>query len=256
MSLSEHQVDCKDVVFVVEASIALKGYYDALMKDYIVPAIESFVGGQHALIDMEYQFGTAQFCVLEMNPKELVYNETISFHPMMSSTKHAIECIKNVSLIQGPCSPTCPLVEGLAAALEVLEEMGQQRQKSYRGAVAKHCVVVANRDFENCKVKESAKYCNLTLDELSGHFIEKSINLSVICPRKLKVYREIFEKFQAKEPSSLEELEHTYDPSHLVLLRGFQLPSEFVFSVQLYTALQRKSTATSWLNGSVTKVVV
>ena len=40
MSLSEHQVDCKDVVFVVEASIALKGYYDALMKDYIVPAIE------------------------------------------------------------------------------------------------------------------------------------------------------------------------------------------------------------------------
>ena len=32
--------------------------------------------------------------------------------------------------------------------------------------------MVANRDFENCKVKESMKYFDYSLDELSSVFIE------------------------------------------------------------------------------------
>ena len=40
MVLLDMKPDCKDVVFVVEASVAMKGHYDIFLKDYILPAIE------------------------------------------------------------------------------------------------------------------------------------------------------------------------------------------------------------------------
>ena len=40
MVLLDTKLDCKDVVFVIEASVAMKGHFDILLKDYVLPAIE------------------------------------------------------------------------------------------------------------------------------------------------------------------------------------------------------------------------
>ena len=40
MVLLDGAVSCKDVVFVIESSVALRGHYETLLKDYIIPIIQ------------------------------------------------------------------------------------------------------------------------------------------------------------------------------------------------------------------------
>jgi mediator of RNA polymerase II transcription subunit 25 len=85
-------------------------------------------------------------------------------------------------------------------------------------------------------VSECYEYEGKTVEQLATIFSEKSINLSIISPRKIPVLYEIFEK--SGGDLGITAKNYSKDPRHLVLLKGFSLKELIHVSYEINFAVK------------------
>ncbi|KAH0811821.1 hypothetical protein GEV33_010975 [Tenebrio molitor] len=123
-------------------------------------------------------------------------------------------------LIGGKGESHANIAEGLATTLQCFEELQQKRDNNV--GVQRHCILVCNSPPYSLPVFETHAYTGKTSEQLATILQEKSINLSIISPRKIPSLYKLFEK-AGGDLSASQTKNYAKDPRHLVLLRGFSL---------------------------------
>lgn len=133
--------------------------------------------------------------------------------------------------------------EGLATGLQCFEDLQLRREPNT--ASQKHCILICNSPPYQTVIQESYKLAGHTIEQLATlyqevylyliirliiessnymknvHF-QRSINLSILSPRKIPALFKLFEKAGGDLQSS-QTKNYAKDPRHLVLLRNYNL---------------------------------
>ncbi|KRT82219.1 hypothetical protein AMK59_4336, partial [Oryctes borbonicus] len=100
--------------------------------------------------------------------------------------------ISVLRLIGGKGESRAHIAEGLATALHCFEDLKLKRDANAN--VQKHCILICNSPPYLLSVMESQTYAGKTAEQLAVILDEKSINLSIISPRKIPSLYKLFEK--------------------------------------------------------------
>ncbi|CAB0020240.1 unnamed protein product [Nesidiocoris tenuis] len=112
------------------------------------------------------------------------------------------------------------VAEGLAAALQCLDDLAQRRDTSAH--CQKHCILICNSPPYLMPVMENQSYTGNTSEQMASILSEKGINLSILSPRKIPALYKLFEK-SGGDLSACQTKNYAKDPRNLVLLKGFSL---------------------------------
>ncbi|KAG5897917.1 hypothetical protein JTB14_014033 [Gonioctena quinquepunctata] len=216
---AEHGIQA-DVIFLVEGTAVNGAYINDIKTNYIIPSLEYFSQGN--IDDNNYVSENANSLygiVVYQAADCLPHPSTDTFGPFTSPTK-LLNAIDKLDLVGGKGESHSNIAEGLATSLHCFEEL--QLKRDATSSVQRHCVLVCNSPPYSLPVLESHMYSGKTAEQLATVLQEKSINLSVISPRKIPTLYKLFEKAGGDLTSS-QTKNYAKDPRHLVLLKGFSL---------------------------------
>ena len=105
-----------------------------------------------------------------------------------------MDALDNVAYADGSFENLSCGQDGLALALQVHEDLRQQQLKWARQDPEKHIIFMSNTAPYEVPVMDVPSYMGQTMEDLLGKIKERKINFSVVCPRKLPVFVNMFEK--------------------------------------------------------------
>ncbi|XP_056144009.1 mediator of RNA polymerase II transcription subunit 25 isoform X2 [Lampris incognitus] len=212
-----------DVVFVIEGTANLGPYFEALRKNYILPAIEYFNGGPPAETDFGGDYGGTQYGLVVFNTVDCVPESYVQCHAPTSSAFEFVSWIDSIQFMGGGAESCSLIAEGLAVALQLFDDFKKMREQI--GQTHKVCVLLCNSPPYLLPAVESVSYTGCTADNLVKIIRDRGIHFSVVAPRKLPALRALYERASpvggAVEPHS----DYSQDPFHMVLVRGIALPA-------------------------------
>ncbi|XP_040577143.1 mediator of RNA polymerase II transcription subunit 25 isoform X2 [Lepeophtheirus salmonis] len=215
----------RDVVLVVEDTALNGAYMEEEMKgNYLIPSLEYLSRGR------EEEWGDVARC----SSYHLVTFAAADSHPRSTtrvkgpfiSYSSAIAALDQLSW-SGGCGETHSCgVEGIAAALRVFDRLDNKRRAAHHNHVdpsSKYVIYLANSPYYDVPVRvNTPPYVGKRMEELLPLFLERSIHLTLLSPRKLPTLVRMF-KMAGGDLMLYKEKNYAQDPRHLVLLGGIQL---------------------------------
>ncbi|KAL7030348.1 hypothetical protein ACKWTF_006621 [Chironomus riparius] len=198
-----------DVIFVIESTASCGVYLNEMKTSYIHPALEYFSSG---LEDSNF------YGIVLYNTSQCAPSNTCNTYGPFGAQKF-LKTIDSLELTGGRSESNANLAEGLATALVCFQDLEKRHEKDTQ--IHKHCILVSNSPPYSMPVTECYEYEGKTVEQLATIFSEKNINLSIISPRKIPIFYEIFEK--SGGDLGITAKNYSKDPRHLVLLKGFSL---------------------------------
>lgn len=211
-----------DVVFVIEGTANLGPYFESLMKNYVLPAIEYFNGGPPAETDFGGDYGGTQYGLVVFNTVDCAPESYVQCHAPTSSAFEFVSWINNIQFMGGGAESCSLIAEGLSVALQLFDDFKKMREQI--GQTHKVCVLLCNSPPYLLPAVESVSYTGCTADSLVKIIRDKGIHFSVVAPRKLPALRALFDR-AAPVGGAVEPLQdYSQEAFHMVLVRGISLP--------------------------------
>lgn len=211
-----------DVVFVIEGTANLGPYFESLMKNYILPAIEYFNGGPPAETDFGGDYGGTQYGLVVFNTVDCAPESYVQCHAPTSSAFEFVSWINNIQFMGGGAESCSLIAEGLSVALQLFDDFKKMREQI--GQTHKVCVLLCNSPPYLLPAVESVSYTGCTADNLVKIIRDKGIHFSVVAPRKLPALRALFDR-ASPVGGAVEPLQdYSQEAFHMVLVRGISLP--------------------------------
>lgn len=211
-----------DVVFVIEGTANLGPYFESLMKNYILPAIEYFNGGPPAETDFGGDYGGTQYGLVVFNTVDCAPESYVQCHAPTSSAFEFVSWINNIQFMGGGAESCSLIAEGLSVALQLFDDFKKMREQI--GQTHKVCVLLCNSPPYLLPAVESVSYTGCTADNLVMIIRDKGIHFSVVAPRKLPALRALFDR-ASPVGGAVEPLQdYSQEAFHMVLVRGISLP--------------------------------
>ncbi|XP_055008750.1 mediator of RNA polymerase II transcription subunit 25 isoform X2 [Boleophthalmus pectinirostris] len=211
-----------DVVFVIEGTANLGPYFESLMKNYILPAIEYFNGGPPAETDFGGDYGGTQYGLVVFNTVDCAPESYVQCHAPTSSAFEFVSWIKSIQFMGGGAESCSLIAEGLSVALQLFDDFKKMREQI--GQTHKVCVLLCNSPPYLLPAVESVSYTGHTADSLVKIIRDKGIHFSVVAPRKLPALRALFDR-ASPVGGAVEPLQdYSQEVFHMVLVRGISLP--------------------------------
>ncbi|XP_066150822.1 mediator of RNA polymerase II transcription subunit 25-like isoform X1 [Euwallacea fornicatus] len=216
-----------DVVFVIEATAVNGAYLAEIKANYIIPSLEHFNQGNIAKIDdnaLVAETAISFYGIVTYQAADCLPNLTAdTFGPFYGPGK-VLNAIDKLELIGGKGESHANIAEGLATAMCCFDELQLKRDPNV--VAQKHCILVCNSPPYLIPVFECQSFAGKNAEQLAAILQERSINLSIISPRKIPQLYKLFEK--AGGDLSSQTKNYAKDPRHLVLLKGFSLKERAV----------------------------
>lgn len=125
-------------------------------------------------------------------------------------------------LFGGGAAEQCSHIgEALATALQVFDDLAACKGPPSKEG-SRHCILVCNSPPYQLPVLETVGFQGQTLEQLAAKMAERSIQLSIVCPRKIPQLCKLFEKAGGDLMGTLAK-NYAKDKRHLVLPSGFTL---------------------------------
>ncbi|KAK7938764.1 hypothetical protein WMY93_002090 [Mugilogobius chulae] len=211
-----------DVVFVIEGTANLGPYFESLMKNYILPAIEYFNGGPPAETDFGGDYGGTQYGLVVFNTVDCAPESYVQCHAPTSSAFEFVSWINSIQFMGGGAESCSLIAEGLSVALQLFDDFKKMREQI--GQTHKVCVLLCNSPPYLLPAVESVSYTGHTADSLVKIIRDKGIHFSVVAPRKLPALRALFDR-ASPVGGAVEPLQdYSQEAFHMVLVRGISLP--------------------------------
>ncbi|KAJ6654835.1 hypothetical protein lerEdw1_006524 [Lerista edwardsae] len=211
-----------DVVFVIEGTANLGPYFEALRKNYLLPAIEYFNGGPPAETDFGGDYGGTQYSLVVFNTVDCAPESYVQCHAPTSSAYEFVTWLDNIQFVGGG-GESCSLIsEGLSTALQLFDDFKKMREQI--GPTHKVCILICNSPPYLLPAVESTTYSGYTTENLVQKIGERGIHFSIISPRKLPALRILFEKAVTGSMMETQLKDYSQDPRHMILIRGMVLP--------------------------------
>ncbi|XP_050304087.1 mediator of RNA polymerase II transcription subunit 25-like isoform X1 [Anthonomus grandis grandis] len=209
-----------DVVFLIEATAVNGAYISDIKTNYIIPSLEYFNQGSIDDTVLASENSSSFYGIVTYQAADCLPNlATDTFGPFTSPSK-VLASIDRLELIGGKGESHGNIAEGLATALCCFEELQPKRDPNI--VVQKHLILICNSPPYMMPVLECQMYSGKNCEQLASILLEKSINLTVISPRKIPPLYKLFEK-AGGDLSSSQTKNYAKDPRHLVLLKGYSL---------------------------------
>ncbi|XP_033827315.1 mediator of RNA polymerase II transcription subunit 25 isoform X2 [Periophthalmus magnuspinnatus] len=217
-----------DVVFVIEGTANLGPYFESLMKNYILPAIEYFNGGPPAETDFGGDYGGTQYGLVVFNTVDCAPESYVQCHAPTSSAFEFVSWINSIQFMGGGAESCSLIAEGLSVALQLFDDFKKMREQI--GQTHKVCVLLCNSPPYLLPAVESVSYTGHAADSLVKIIRDKGIHFSVVAPRKLPALRALFDR-ASPVGGAVEPLQdYSQEVFHMVLVRGISLPVSSVGS--------------------------
>jgi len=210
-----------DVVFIVEGTASLGGYFDSLKSSYLTPTLEHFNGGPPEEIDYGCDYSCSLYSLVVYKAADCAPEPTVTIVPPTTSTHNFTETLNNISFLGGAGEGCSHMAEGLATALQLFEDLKSIREPSI--TTEKHCILLCNSPPYSVPCQETARYSGFNADRLSSVMASIGVKFSVISPRKMPVLYKIYDVANGESTTSLQMKNYTTDSRHLVLLNGYSL---------------------------------
>ncbi|KAJ8964091.1 hypothetical protein NQ317_004944 [Molorchus minor] len=208
---AEHGLQA-DIIFVVEGTAVNGAYINDIKTNYIIPSLEYFSQGNIDDTNYVSENASSEYGIVVYHAADcLPHPSSETYGPFSTPTK-LLNAIDRLDLIGGKGESHSNIAEGLATALHCFEELQQKTRYLSYGSEALHF------DMQLTALHASSFRIS--------HVFWKSINLSVISPRKIPSLYKLFEK-GGGDLSSSQTKNYAKDPRHLVLLKGFRNFSHF-----------------------------
>ncbi|KAL0993311.1 hypothetical protein UPYG_G00105950 [Umbra pygmaea] len=211
-----------DVVFVIEGTANLGPYFEALRKNYILPAIEYFNGGPPAETDFGGDYGGTQYGLVVFNTVDCAPESYVQCHAPTSSAFEFVSWIDSIQFMGGGAESCSLIAEGLSVALQLFDDFKKMREQI--GQTHKVCVLLCNSPPYLLPAVESVSYTGCTADSLVKIIRDRGINFSVVSPRKLPALRALFDRASPVGGPVDNHPDYSQDPFHMILVRGISLP--------------------------------
>ncbi|XP_072299899.1 mediator of RNA polymerase II transcription subunit 25 [Eucyclogobius newberryi] len=216
------QSQVADVVFVIEGTANLGPYFESLMKNYVLPAIEYFNGGPPAETDFGGDYGGTQYGLVVFNTVDCAPESYVQCHAPTSSAFEFVSWINSIQFMGGGAESCSLIAEGLSVALQLFDDFKKMREQI--GQTHKVCVLLCNSPPYLLPAVESVSYTGHTADSLVKIIRDKGIHFSVVAPRKLPALRALFDR-ASPVGGAVESLQdYSQEAFHMVLVRGISLP--------------------------------
>uniref|UniRef100_A0A3B4B279 Mediator of RNA polymerase II transcription subunit 25 n=1 Tax=Periophthalmus magnuspinnatus TaxID=409849 RepID=A0A3B4B279_9GOBI len=213
-----------DVVFVIEGTANLGPYFESLMKNYILPAIEYFNGGPPAETDFGGDYGGTQYGLVVFNTVDCAPESYVQCHAPTSSAFEFVSWINSIQFMGGGAESCSLIAEGLSVALQLFDDFKKMREQI--GQTHKVCVLLCNSPPYLLPAVESVSYTGHAADSLVKIIRDKGIHFSVVAPRKLPALRALFDR-ASPVGGAVEPLQdYSQEVFHMVLVRGISLPGQ------------------------------
>jgi hypothetical protein len=179
----------------------------------------------------ELKYGPVQFGLVTMNSPGLTYRQACTYYPVTCDGARVHQWLKEMRFEGGLMEHSLRLSEGFAAVLELCDLMSTTREPCLGPdqAVEQYCLLVCNFPPSSHSCVESMKYGGKTHEQLSKIIVERNLKVSVISPRNLLHFNNIFERglvdTDADTKAVLSESQHSLHSGHTVLFQGFTLQS-------------------------------
>uniref|UniRef100_A0A3B4AZQ7 Mediator of RNA polymerase II transcription subunit 25 n=1 Tax=Periophthalmus magnuspinnatus TaxID=409849 RepID=A0A3B4AZQ7_9GOBI len=160
-----------DVVFVIEGTANLGPYFESLMKNYILPAIEYFNGGPPAETDFGGDYGGTQYGLVVFNTVDCAPESYVQCHAPTSSAFEFVSWINSIQFMGGGAESCSLIAEGLSVALQLFDDFKKMREQI--GQTHKVCVLLCNSPPYLLPAVESVSY--------TGHAADNSAPSSSLC---------------------------------------------------------------------------
>ncbi|BES98939.1 Mediator complex subunit 25 von Willebrand factor type A [Nesidiocoris tenuis] len=209
-----------DVIFAIEGTAINGAYLGDIRTNYIVPALEFF--NQGTLQDREYgcESTTGQYGIVIYHAADRLPCPSVDIYGPYSNPHRLLQTLDKIEMVGGGGESHANVAEGLAAALQCLDDLAQRRDTSAH--CQKHCILICNSPPYLMPVMENQSYTGNTSEQMASILSEKGINLSILSPRKIPALYKLFEK-SGGDLSACQTKNYAKDPRNLVLLKGFSL---------------------------------
>ncbi|KAF6199713.1 hypothetical protein GE061_006011 [Apolygus lucorum] len=209
-----------DVIFAIEGTAINGAYLGDIRTNYIVPALEFF--NQGALEDREYgcEGTTAQYGIIIYHSADRLPSPSTDIYGPYSNPHKLLQTLDKIELVGGGGESNANIAEGLAAALQCLDDLTQRRDSGSHSQ--KHCILICNSPPYLMPVMENQNYTGNTAEQMAALLNEKGVHLSVLSPRKIPALYKLFEK-SGGDLGACQTKNYAKDPRNLVLLKGFSL---------------------------------
>lgn len=209
-----------DFVVVVEATANMLNHWETMKKSYIRPAVEYFNGRQPSALDYIGNNGSSQFGYVLFSAADCVPDLVTRCSNVTRSPWEFLKQLNSISFSGGGCERSSLVSEGLGRTLQLFDDLAQRRRHGHAMQV---CFLVCNSPPYDIPCSENYLYNGHTAGKLAELMGNKGIHLSVISPQQIRPLRELFISANHNE---LPSMNYAQDPRHLVLISGFQLPTE------------------------------
>jgi len=211
-----------DVVFVVEGTANVGAYFDNLKSLYVVPTIEYFNGGQCEEIDYGCTANCTLYSLVTFHGSDRAPGSLSTCQEPMTSAFQFLQSLDRIDFSSGYGDSASHMAEGFSTALQLFDDLEKLRDPHTK--TQKHCILVCNSAPYSLLSECCPTYTGFTTEHLVSLLADKSINFSIISPRKIPVLYKLFDMACADPAlSSVNAKNYTTDSRHLVLLKGPQL---------------------------------
>nr|XP_039262598.1 mediator of RNA polymerase II transcription subunit 25-like [Styela clava] len=209
-----------DFIVVVEATANMLSHWEKIKKSYIGPAIEYFNGRQPSPLDYVGNHGNSQFGYVLFSSADCAPDLVTRCSNVTQSPWEFSHSLNSISFSGGGCERSSLVSEGLGRTLQLFDELAQRRHHERSMQV---CFLVCNSPPYDIPCSEAYMYNGHTAGKLAEIMGTKGIHLSVISPQQIRSLKDLFISANRNE---LPSMNYAQDPRHLVLISGFQLPTE------------------------------
>lgn len=212
--------DANDIVIVVEATANLVAHWEAVKKMYLAPALNFFykktANNTDLLSDLDgNRYGLVLFYAADRTPDSV----TQCFKPT-SSLNSMLKLLDAIQFDGGGGEHYSHVTEGLATALQLFHDLRHYRPET---DAKRFCFLVSTTPPYSMPCFESFEYAGSTGTEICEKMKEQHIKMSLISPRHIADLQQIFVQCNGCQPPLLN---YALDRRHLVLVHGFELPTE------------------------------
>ena len=189
---TEDRYNVYDVVFVVEGTASLGGYFESLKSSYIDPMLEFFNGGPADEVDYGCDYSCSLYSLVVYRAADCAPEPAVIVVPPTTSIYQFRNAINNISFLGGAGEACSHLTEGFATGLQLFDDLNNIREPSI--TTEKHCILICNSPPYSVTSQETPRYTGHTAEKLASMMFEGGINFSVISPRKMPVLYTMFDK--------------------------------------------------------------
>ncbi|XP_014291430.1 mediator of RNA polymerase II transcription subunit 25 isoform X2 [Halyomorpha halys] len=211
-----------DVIFIIEGTAINGAYLNDMKTNYIIPTLEYFNQGSLEERDYVCESTSALYGVIIYHAADRLPSSCTDIYGPYSNPHRVLQVLEKIELIGGRGESHANVAEGFAASLVCLDDLQLRRENGANPQ--KHCILICNSPPYMMPVIENQSYIGNTAEQLATIFSEKNVHLSIISPRKIPLMFKLFEKAGGDLTTS-QTKNYAKDPRHLVLLKGFSLPS-------------------------------